>query len=316
MKARQRKPAAPPLFFPLMPSNTTTVQRLWLLVAANPGVVSGAFGTEDVAARLGMPRSSISTLLSQMGRRGNLAGEKLPGRIGTRFTAVLENPPVSNFKGAHAAAEARRLLAALPAPAPLAADAEAATPPAPEAPAPEAPTPAPAPEAPAPEAPTPAPAPEAPAQKTLGQIIDAAFEDALTRALDERLQQLESRIIGSLVDAFAALRQARPNGPLPKFAHPIEVPRARPPKVIVVNALRPQFDSIKRAFPTLDLRLVENRMPGEDDADLVVSLTKFIDHPLDRALRKKFGDAYVPVNGAADSVKVAIAARLQIAQAH
>lgn len=175
-----------------------------------------------------------------------------------------------------------------------------------------------------------APPPAAATPQSLGGLIGQALEhiiqsalaaemDSLHKHMTQHLEGYSDRITQALGEALRGLHAPSLPQSFEQAARIIQ-PKAQPaprlPKVIVVNALGAQFDSVKRAYPKgIDLRLVQDRMPGETDADLVISMTKFIGHPLDRALRKQFGERYCPVNGGADSVKLAIRNRLNLPMA-
>lgn len=168
--------------------------------------------------------------------------------------------------------------------------------------------------------PEPMPAAPLPAQ-SLGGLIEQALSHMIDRSVaqhmasvEERLSDKVSSMFGFVVDALKTVPGIR----LPAPRHDPTAPsedKVKKQMVIIVSGLPAQFDSVKRSFPDLDLRHYPHpaaRIPAEepDAADLVVSLTKFIGHPLDRSLRKKYGAHYCPVNGAADSVKIAITERL------
>lgn len=153
-------------------------------------------------------------------------------------------------------------------------------------------------------------------EPTFGALIDRALQRTVKQAVKEAVGQAEDRMIA----AFTEMLKGIPgyNRPLIIKHETVTAPEPSKPKyqVVIVNALSAQFESVKRAYPDLDLRLVSHRMPGEEDPDLVVCLVKFSDHAITRALRKKYGSRYCPVNGAADSVKLAIRDRLQLPMAH
>lgn len=152
-------------------------------------------------------------------------------------------------------------------------------------------------------------------QPSPGELIEQALSAIVAKVLAEQLPAIATDLRSLLVGALQGLPGVRvPTPPRPKIEGEPEQPREDRPQVLIVNALPAQFESVKRAFPDLDLRLLQNRMPAEPDPDLVISLTKFMNHPLDRSLRRKYGPRYCPVNGAADSVKNAITARLAIPQ--
>jgi hypothetical protein len=137
-------------------------------------------------------------------------------------------------------------------------------------------------------------------------VLDLAFQEMLNKALKEQEERLTAK--------FLEMLKGIPGYSRPMSVKRVEAVEEAPPKythqVVVVNALGAQIESIRREFPNMDIRAVNDRMPAETDPDLVVSLTKFMNHPLDRSLQKKYRERYVPVNGAADSVKVAIRNRL------
>jgi hypothetical protein len=162
-----------------------------------------------------------------------------------------------------------------------------------------------------------APVPAQPeSELSFGALMDRALQRTVKEAVKEAVAQAEGRMLAAMQEMLKGIPGY--NRPIIIKHETVAAPEPAKPKyqVIVVNALPAQFESVKRAYPDLDLRLVEGRMPGEEDPDLVISLTKFMSHPLDRSLRKKYGSRYCPVNGAADSVKVAIRERLQVPYAH
>lgn len=161
-------------------------------------------------------------------------------------------------------------------------------------------------------------------------LIERFLERAVSSAVADAIPQLERRIISAITELSASMAPARsspkaiPHEDLPPM--PSEraaaaagiswrmeaAERVKPHQVAIVNALPAQFESVKRAFPTMDVRLFEEQMPALTNPSLVISLTKFMSHSLDRKLRKTYGERYCPVNGAADSIKRAITARLHI----
>lgn len=199
-----------------------------------------------------------------------------------KFTADAARKFVERYKGA-LQAEIDRQLAAPPAP-----------PPAPE-----------------PEAPAPAPAMVTPPEPSLGELIEKALTEAIGRAVTLAMAASEARIAATIADALAARPGHRPR-PAPVEPHADQPAKVKGPQVIVINALPEQFQSVQRAFPDLDLRLVRDRMPGEDNPDLVIGMVKFMSHPLEYALKRKYKDKYHRVNGAADSVKIAIEHKLHV----
>lgn len=192
--------------------------------------------------------------------------------------------------------------------------------------------------APPPAHPAPAPVASAPAQPSapapsFGALLDAALASAVASAVDgavsaalaRELPAVEARMRKAFAEvlqaAFSTPSEAAPASggnvadatPATMPAKPPEAAHERPKLVVVVNALPAQFESVKRAFPDLDLRLgPRDKMPGEEHPDLVVSLVKFINHSLDRGLRKKYGTKYAPVHGASDAMKTCIANRLNV----
>jgi hypothetical protein len=151
--------------------------------------------------------------------------------------------------------------------------------------------------------------PEAEAEGSLTGTgsLDAAVKVLLDKALREQEERLTAK--------FLELLKGIPGYNRPVMLHtpePIRTKEKPVYTVVVVNAIRAQVESVQRAFPSIDIRAVNDRLPAEQDPDLVVSLVRFIDHPLDRSLRKKYGSRYVPVNGASESVKAAIRQRLNL----
>jgi hypothetical protein len=122
---------------------------------------------------------------------------------------------------------------------------------------------------------------------SLGALIGEALEQVIAKALaaemDSIREHMTKHIEGYSARITAAIGEVLGDGgrvSLPFQAQVADILKRPPPppklpKVIVVNALGAQFESIKRAYPSgLDLRLVNDRMPGETDAALVISMNK------------------------------------------
>lgn len=158
---------------------------------------------------------------------------------------------------------------------------------------------------------TPQPVPTTPhsPQSTLEQELAKLFQTVV----EERITEFENRITRKFLLLLEGIPgYSRPVLPLQRMPAVSTAETERKLVVVLMNAMRPQVDSVARAFPQLDIRSVEGHMPSGLDPDLVIGMVKFMSHPLDTALRKKFGKQYIRVNGASESVKVAIRGALDL----
>lgn len=173
-----------------------------------------------------------------------------------------------------------------------------------------------------------APSAPPPRELTLGEMLEQALTKTLQGIVQGAVDSLEQRLMAAL----SSVASAAPATVVPDYMTRLDKTKLPPPApqqppmakaapkkkvVIVVNALSEQFQAVQRAFPELDLRLSTDKCPNEQDPDLIIGMVKFMSHPLEAQIRKKYGmDKYVRVNGASDSVKQAIRGRFGIAYAH
>ncbi len=81
-------------------------------------------------------------------------------------------------------------------------------------------------------------------------------------------------------------------------------------RIVLINAMKAQLDSVAMAFPEHDVQVNLNGAMPNGDYDLVIGLVKFMTHTLEKALIKKYGPRYIRVSGAASAVKEEIKRRL------
>jgi hypothetical protein len=154
------------------------------------------------------------------------------------------------------------------------------------------------------------------------------LEDLLRTIVRQELASMEERLMAAITaqpvepERFTVPGLRLDRSLLPPNPPQVHVPKTEAPKkkrqVIVVGGLSSQFASVQEAFPQLDVRLVTGRMPAEQTPDLVLGVTRFLDHPLERKLRDKYGDQYVavPPGGSASTIKQMVQARLGVSMAH
>jgi hypothetical protein len=202
------------------------------------------------------------------------------------------------------------------------------------APAPEAAKPAAAPVVSEPAAAAPA---AGGAALTLGALIDQALErtvkqaleaavlneraairDTVDKAVERALIVQEHHLLTALADMLKGI---------PGYNRPIVIKRAEPApeeakadkplyQVIIVGGFSAQLDSVRRAFPQLDVRQSTHTLPDENDPDLVVGLAKWMSHPLEKAVKRKYGQRFFVIHGAADMLKQTIARKLNVSLSH
>jgi hypothetical protein len=137
-----------------------------------------------------------------------------------------------------------------------------------------------------------------------------SLDDAIKFLIEERLTEFENRLTEKILLLL---------GGIPGYRMPV-IPKRLPvvdtkttekkQVVILVNALAAQVHSVERAYPELDIRAVNDRLPNDQDPALVIGLHKFLSHSLEAALKRRYGSRYVAAKGAADSVKQLIQAKL------
>lgn len=157
-----------------------------------------------------------------------------------------------------------------------------------------------------PEVPEPEPVEAAPL--SIGQQLDMAIQrmvdDALAKQAKTVMEHLDALFRGIPGYSRPYIRKTEADlSPGEKLA-----------QVIVVGALPEQVQAVQKAFPNVDVRGYKDRIPGETDPDLVVLMTKFNSHSTDAALKKKYGDKFCRVNGAASNIKTVIASKLNLQQ--
>lgn len=81
-------------------------------------------------------------------------------------------------------------------------------------------------------------------------------------------------------------------------------------KIAIINPLGNQFEALKKEFPDLDLRNIQDRVPA-GTFDFLIGMVKFIPHPFDGRLRKEHGVKYRRVTGSVESIKRTIRQILQ-----
>lgn len=158
--------------------------------------------------------------------------------------------------------------------------------------------------------------------------IDARIREAsadLLQKVDERLAIHQQNILDSVQLAFGKVMQffdptqkinvteilpALPERQSIVLPAGVVGGTVRRPLILLVNANAAQVASVQAAFPSMEIRSVDGRVPGETDPFLVVGFARFMSHPLSEACKKKFGDRFrvVSARGAASLAKQQIGA--------
>jgi hypothetical protein len=153
------------------------------------------------------------------------------------------------------------------------------------------------------------------------KMIDEQIHSSMPRLLheiDKHLMDQQQHIEGTINNVYMKMMKAFD----PNFKDEREVviveaatpePKFSKPTVILVNANKPQVDSVQDSFPQFEIKSVRDRCPQDQHALLVVGFTKFMNKDLRNICKKKFGDGYLELSptGAASEARQKIGHRLQ-----